>query len=56
MPLPPLEALAQLGVDATSASRLLITHFHYDHVGNVNAFPNAELLVPERKLRSGPAR
>jgi glyoxylase-like metal-dependent hydrolase (beta-lactamase superfamily II) len=48
---PPREALARLGVDPASVSRLLLTHFHYDHVGNVDAFPAAELLVPERELR-----
>ena len=48
---PPREALARLGVDAAAVSRLLVTHFHYDHVGNLDAFPNAELLVPERELR-----
>lgn len=47
----PREALARLGVDAASVSRVLVTHLHYDHVGNVDAFPNAELLVPERELR-----
>jgi glyoxylase-like metal-dependent hydrolase (beta-lactamase superfamily II) len=47
---PPREALGRLGVDAASVSRVLITHFHYDHVGNLDAFPNAELLVPEREL------
>jgi glyoxylase-like metal-dependent hydrolase (beta-lactamase superfamily II) len=48
---PPREALERLGVDAASVSRLLITHCHYDHVGNLDAFPDAELLVPERELR-----
>jgi len=48
---PPVEALVRLGVDPASVRRLLITHFHYDHVGNVDAFPSAELLVPERELR-----
>jgi glyoxylase-like metal-dependent hydrolase (beta-lactamase superfamily II) len=48
---PPVEALARLGVDPASVPRLLLTHFHYDHVGNLDAFPNAELLVPERELR-----
>jgi len=48
---PPREALAGVGVDPASVRRLLITHFHYDHVGNLDAFPNAELLVPERELR-----
>jgi glyoxylase-like metal-dependent hydrolase (beta-lactamase superfamily II) len=45
---PPLEALARLGVDGVE--RVVITHFHYDHVGNVRAFPEAELLVPAREL------
>jgi glyoxylase-like metal-dependent hydrolase (beta-lactamase superfamily II) len=48
---PPVEALARLGIDPGAVTRLLITHLHYDHVGNVDAFPNAELLVPERDLR-----
>ena len=48
---PPVEALARVGVDVAAVSRVLVTHFHYDHVGNLDAFPNAELLVPERELR-----
>ncbi len=48
---PPREALARLGVDAAAVTRVLLTHLHYDHVGNVDAFPNAELLVAERGLR-----
>ncbi|HEY7199167.1 MAG TPA: N-acyl homoserine lactonase family protein [Candidatus Dormibacteraeota bacterium] len=46
----PREALRRLGVDPGAVSRLLLTHLHYDHVGNLDAFPNAELLVPEREL------
>lgn len=48
---PPREALARVGVDAASVRRVLVTHLHYDHVGNLDAFPSAELLVPERELR-----
>ena len=47
---PPLEALARLGFAAESISEVLITHFHYDHIGNVAAFPDAELLVSDREL------
>jgi len=47
---PPREALARLGVDPGAVSRVLLTHLHYDHVGNLDAFPDAELLVPEREL------
>jgi glyoxylase-like metal-dependent hydrolase (beta-lactamase superfamily II) len=44
----PLEALARVGVE--SVSRVVVTHFHYDHIGNVRAFGDAELLVPAREL------
>lgn len=48
---PPREALARVGVAGEAVSRVLLTHLHYDHVGNLDAFPNAELLVPQRELR-----
>jgi glyoxylase-like metal-dependent hydrolase (beta-lactamase superfamily II) len=47
----PVEAVARAGVDAASVPLLLITHFHYDHIGNLDAFPGAELVVPERELQ-----
>ncbi|HVY60744.1 MAG TPA: MBL fold metallo-hydrolase, partial [Planctomycetota bacterium] len=53
---PPVEALARLGVDPATVSQLVLTHLHYDHTGNVDAFPAAELYVPRRELEfwSGP--
>jgi glyoxylase-like metal-dependent hydrolase (beta-lactamase superfamily II) len=45
---PPVEALRRLGVE--SVDRVVVTHFHYDHVGNLPAFADAELLVPAREL------
>lgn len=48
---PPREALARLGVDPAAVTRVLLTHLHYDHVGNLDAFPNAEFLVPDLELR-----
>ena len=47
---PPREALARVGVDPASVERLVITHCHYDHTGNVAAFPNAEIAIAEREL------
>jgi glyoxylase-like metal-dependent hydrolase (beta-lactamase superfamily II) len=47
---PPVEAVARLGVDPASVSHVLVTHLHYDHVGNLGAFPAAELVVPQREL------
>jgi len=53
---PPLEALARLGVAPESVSQVIVTHFHYDHIGNLGGFPTAELVVPQRELDfwSGP--
>jgi glyoxylase-like metal-dependent hydrolase (beta-lactamase superfamily II) len=47
---PPLEGLEQLGVSPESVSQVLLTHLHYDHVGNLRAFPEAELVAHEREL------
>lgn len=46
----PLEALRLLGIDAASMETLVITHLHYDHIGNLGGFGSAQLLVPEREL------
>jgi glyoxylase-like metal-dependent hydrolase (beta-lactamase superfamily II) len=46
----PAQALARLGVDAGEVEQVVITHLHYDHVGNLGLFPRAQLLVPEREL------
>jgi glyoxylase-like metal-dependent hydrolase (beta-lactamase superfamily II) len=55
---PPPEALARLGIEPDTVSQVLVTHFHYDHVGNLDAFPGAQLVVPERELEfwTGPSR
>ncbi len=47
---PPLEALTRLGVEPAMVGELIITHLHYDHIGNLGGFPRAELHVPEREL------
>jgi glyoxylase-like metal-dependent hydrolase (beta-lactamase superfamily II) len=45
---PPVDALRRLGIEAVD--RVVVTHFHYDHVGNLPAFADAELLIPAREL------
>ena len=44
--LTPAQALARLGVDGAAVERLVISHLHYDHIGNVGAVPNARISVP----------
>ena len=41
----PLVGLGDLGIDADDVSRIVITHFHYDHVGNLGLFPEASLVA-----------
>lgn len=54
---PPLEALSAVGIAPEHVADIVITHFHYDHIGNLPAFPNARLWVQARELeywRDGP--
>jgi glyoxylase-like metal-dependent hydrolase (beta-lactamase superfamily II) len=54
---PPLDALRLVGVEPESVSAVIVTHLHYDHIGNLDAFPHAELVVPRREFEfwTGPA-
>jgi glyoxylase-like metal-dependent hydrolase (beta-lactamase superfamily II) len=53
----PLDALRQRGVDVAAVTTVIVTHLHYDHVGNLSAFPNATFHVPRTELDfwTGPA-
>jgi glyoxylase-like metal-dependent hydrolase (beta-lactamase superfamily II) len=50
------EALGRLGIDPASIERVIITHMHYDHIGNLDLFEGAHLFVDARELEfwSGP--
>jgi glyoxylase-like metal-dependent hydrolase (beta-lactamase superfamily II) len=48
--LEPLRAMELLGLRADTVSRVVLTHLHWDHAGNVGAFPDTELIVHEREL------
>lgn len=46
----PIAGLARLGVDAARVEDVIITHLHYDHVGNFDQFPHARFHLQDREL------
>lgn len=48
--LPPLEALGSLGVEPNGVDTVVVTHFHYDHIGNLDAFPHAQIVIPRKEF------
>jgi glyoxylase-like metal-dependent hydrolase (beta-lactamase superfamily II) len=45
----PVVALARLGIDAATAPQVVVTHGHYDHIGNLASFPAAEVIMARRE-------
>jgi glyoxylase-like metal-dependent hydrolase (beta-lactamase superfamily II) len=46
----PADAVRRLGIDPDAVQLLIVTHLHWDHTGNLDLFPNARLVVPQREL------
>ncbi|RNB83116.1 N-acyl homoserine lactonase family protein [Brevibacillus nitrificans] len=46
----PASVLCKLGVDPASVPLVVITHMHYDHLGNLDKFPNATFVVQEEEM------
>ncbi len=46
----PVEGLRLLDVDAASVQDVILTHLHYDHVGNFDLFPRARFHLQDREL------
>ncbi len=50
----PVEVLSRLDVTAANVSKVVITHMHWDHVGNIEgylqAFPKAKFYVQKREV------
>ncbi len=46
----PAEGLRALGIDPAKVDRVILSHMHYDHVGNIASFPNARYWVQEAEM------
>src|SRR5271154_5579472 len=46
----PIDALALVGVDAAEVKDVILTHLHYDHVGNFHRFPVAQFHLQEPEI------
>ncbi len=47
----PAQSLPALGIDPASVATIVITHAHWDHIGNLGEFPNAHLVMTEAEYR-----
>ncbi len=45
----PAEILARVGIEPDEVAQVVITHAHYDHIGNLGLFPRAEFIIAERE-------
>jgi glyoxylase-like metal-dependent hydrolase (beta-lactamase superfamily II) len=52
----PIEALSLLGTDSSEVQDVVLTHFHYDHAGNVDRLPNARFHVQDREMQYATGR
>lgn len=52
----PLAALSDLGLSPADVDQLVVTHAHYDHIGNLSSFPDCEVVVAADEIAfwSGP--
>jgi glyoxylase-like metal-dependent hydrolase (beta-lactamase superfamily II) len=48
-----VSGLAAHGISPADVERVVLTHLHFDHVGNVELFPNARFVVQREELPQG---
>ena len=46
----PKTVLAQIGLKPEDVDTIIVTHAHFDHMGNLGDFPNAHVYLQEREL------
>lgn len=46
----PVEALADIGIDARSVDTVIVTHLHFDHAGTLDRFPAARFHIQQAEV------
>ncbi len=46
----PVDGLRAIGIDAGAMTEVIVTHLHYDHIGNYDAFPNARYHLHDKEM------
>ena len=46
----PSRGLAELGIDCATVEHVIVSHLHYDHVGNLALFPRATFHVQDTEV------
>jgi len=52
----PADLLSHLGIDAREIEDVIITHLHYDHVGNWDRFPKARFHLQDKEMQFATGR
>ena len=52
----PAESLSLLGIKAETVTDVILTHLHYDHVGNFHKFPAARFHLQDREMNYATGR
>ena len=48
----PVRMVAEMGVEASDITEIVLSHAHFDHMGSIEKFPNAKLYLQKRELMS----
>jgi glyoxylase-like metal-dependent hydrolase (beta-lactamase superfamily II) len=52
----PVEAIRAMGLVPADVKHVVLTHLHYDHAGNTDAFMNARIHIQEREMHYATGR
>ncbi|MDQ6434863.1 MBL fold metallo-hydrolase [Mesorhizobium sp. LHD-90] len=48
----PLKMLGELGIEPGGITDIFVTHAHFDHMGSIGEFPNAQIYIQKSELLS----